>query len=117
VDLFARFRRQSRKAQASLLSFIHPRQLADGLDSPVMVREPERDRPIALNRIERVKAKSATRDIQNDAAVIRLDIDVGVSLDFRPRSLAAFRNFHWQHHSVVKLPGFLATRAAIASVQ
>jgi hypothetical protein len=40
-----------------------------------------------------------------------------VSLDFRPRSLAAFRNFHWQHHSVVKLPGFLATRAAIASVQ
>jgi hypothetical protein len=115
--LFARFRRQSRKAQASLLSFIHPRQFADRFNSLVVVREPERDRPIALNRIEGVKAKSATRDIQYDAAVIRLDIDVGMPLDFRPGSLAAFRNFHWQHHSVEKLPGLFAPRAAIESVQ
>jgi hypothetical protein len=98
ADFFASFCGQSSESQASLLRLIRPRHCAVGFDSLVVVREPETDRPMPLNRIKGVKAKSSIRDIQYDAAVIRLDIDIGVPLDCRPWSLAAFQAFHWQHH-------------------
>jgi hypothetical protein len=97
ADLFARFRGKSCEAQTSLLRHIGPRHGGVGFDWRFMVREPETDCPIPWNRIKGVEAKSFIRNVQHDAAVIRLNVDVGVSLHRRPWGLAAIRASHWQH--------------------
>jgi hypothetical protein len=84
ADFFARFHGQSCESQACLLRLIAPRRRAFGFDSRVVVGEPETDRPIPRDRIERVKANASVRDIQYYAAVIRLDIDIGVPRQRRP---------------------------------
>jgi len=94
ADLFASLCRQRGESHPTFVGLIRPCQCAEGFDSPIVVREPEADGPIPLNRIKGVKAKSSVRHIQHDAAIVRLDIDVGVSRDCRSWILAAFRVRH-----------------------
>src|ERR1700756_2820555 len=77
ADLLLPFRGQTTESQAACLSrLIDPRNFAVGFDFLFVLGEPETDRALALNRSNGVKAKPSLRDIQHNAAVIRIEIDI-----------------------------------------
>jgi hypothetical protein len=100
ADVLSRLCGQRRESQATLVCLICPRQRGIGFDPPIIVREPEADPPIALNRIKGMKTEPSIRDIQHDPAIVRLYVDVGVPGNGGSRSSAAFQVCHALHHWV-----------------
>jgi hypothetical protein len=70
--------------------------------------EPETDRTLALNGSDGVKAKPSLRDVQHDAAVVRIEIDIDDAVKRRASGLAAFRpcsvGGHWRESGFTKEP-------------
>jgi hypothetical protein len=79
--------------------------LAVGVYSVVALRKPETNRRGPLNGNSGVKAKTSLRDIQDDAAVVWLEIDIGKPFHRHPWSLTAFRLDHW-HYSPLPIFGW-----------
>ncbi len=96
VDLLASFHRQGGESQAThFLCLIHPRQFAAGVDPTIVLQQRETDSPVLFDRSNGVKAKSLPGHIQDNATVIRFDVDGGEPLHRRTRGLAAF----WPQHT------------------
>src|SRR5580700_9488188 len=109
ADLLLTFRGQTSESQAACLSrLIDPRNFAVGFDFLLVLGEPETDRALALNWSDGVEAKPSLRDIQHNAAVIRIEIDIDDAVKRRSRGLAAFRpcsvRSHWIESGFTKEP-------------
>ena len=124
ANLLATFRGQSSESQAACLSrLIDPCNFGVGFDSLFVLREPETERALALNGSDGVKAKSSLRDVQHNAAVIRIEIDIDDAVERRPRSLAALRpcnvRCHWRQSRLTNelpaLVGFMTSFGSWAS--
>src|SRR5258708_25259166 len=91
LDLLAGLCGQCSESHApNFLHLVSPCQLAAGSDAAILLQQRETERPILLNCCNRVKAKPFAENIQDDAAVVRLNLDGGEFLHCRPRDVATF---------------------------
>jgi hypothetical protein len=81
-------------------------------DSLATAGKPETNRLSALNGSRRLKAKTSLGNIQDDAAIVSVEIDIGKPFHRHPWSLSAFRPYHWRYSPCQLFGGLRAEAAA-----
>src|SRR5206468_2512884 len=95
TELIARFTGESCESQtANFLDFICPNQFAAHVNAVVLLLQRKAHSSIRLDRIHRMKCQSVAGHIQHNAAIVRFDVDVRESVQFRAWITAALI---WKH--------------------
>ena len=90
TELMARFTGEGCEPQsANFLDFICPDQFAADVNAVILLLQRKTQSPVRLDRIHRMKCQSVAGHIQHNAAIVRFDVDVRESVQFRAWITAA----------------------------
>ena len=95
INLLARFAGERGEAKATdFLNCICPNEFAANVNAAVLLLQRKTHGPVLFYWRHRVEAQAAVGNIQNDATVVRLNVDVCKFVEFGTGDVAAFSCGH-----------------------
>ena len=95
INLLFRFAGERGEAKAAhFLNFVRPNEFAANVNAVVLLLQRKTHRPVLFDWRHRVEAQAALGNVQNNATVVRLNVDICKFVEFGTGNVAAFSCGH-----------------------